>query len=454
MVGKTYTSDPALQLEGTTQIRKLLSIERNPPINEVIASGVIPRLVQFLAEGQSKLQFEAAWALTNIASGSTEQTKTVVDSNAVPFFAKLLCSGDNDVKEQAVWALGNIAGESTDYRDYVLRHGAMQGLVSGLSQTSPMSLIKNATWAISNFCRGKPEPAFEWVSPALPALKYLITSFRDEDVLSDACWALSYLSDGENDKVQAVLDAGVTSKLIELLMHTSYAVKTPALRTLGNMVTGDDHQTEAVLNCGILLPLLALLNSSKKGIKKEACWAVSNITAGSKTQIQAVIDNDLVPSLIRLLGDAEYDVKKEAAWAITNATSGGSRQQIAFLVAKGCIKPLCDLLGLSDPRIISVALDALENILKSEQKDSGKAGESYSDMIEEAEGIDKIEALQEHENVDLYNKAVHILETYFAAADEDQNIAPNVANTPSGQQTFTFSMPSMPTPSGGFNFVF
>jgi len=459
MVQKVYTSDPALQLEGATQIRKLLSIERNPPINEVIASGVIPRLVQFLGEmGHSKLQFEAAWALTNIASGNTDQTKAVVDANAIPVFVRLLCSGDNDVKEQSIWALGNIAGESTELRDYVLANGAMHGLVQGLSATAPSSLVKNATWTISNFCRGKPEPPFEYVRVALPALKYLICNSRDDDVLTDACWALSYLSDGENDKVQSVLDTGVTTRLVELLMHTSFSVKTPALRTLGNMVTGDDHQTQAVLECNILTPLLALLNSSKKGIKKEACWAISNITAGSKVQIQAVVDGDIIPTLVRLLGDAEYDVKKEAAWAVTNATSGGSRQQIAFLVNKGCIKPLCDLLALSDPRIISVALDALENIMKSEQRDSNKLGaQTYADLVEEAEGIDKLELLQEHQNVDIYNKAVHILETYFAAEAEDENVSPNVVTSSTGQQSFTFGFSApvaMNAPTGGFNFVF
>jgi importin subunit alpha-1 len=42
--------------------RSLLSRERNPPIDEIIAAGVVPQLVHFLyAYDQPKLQFEAAW---------------------------------------------------------------------------------------------------------------------------------------------------------------------------------------------------------------------------------------------------------------------------------------------------------------------------------------------------------------------------------------------------------
>ena len=77
-----------------------------------------------------------------------------------------------------------------------------------------------------------------------------------------------------------------------------------------------------------------------------------------------MVDAGIVPPLIHLLGTAEFDIKKEAAWAISNATSGGTNEQLKYLVSQGAIKPLCDLLSCSDPRIVTVALEGLENILK------------------------------------------------------------------------------------------
>ena len=48
LVEGVHSDDPNLQLPAVTQFRKLLSIERSPPIEEVIAAGVVPRFVQFL----------------------------------------------------------------------------------------------------------------------------------------------------------------------------------------------------------------------------------------------------------------------------------------------------------------------------------------------------------------------------------------------------------------------
>ena len=110
-------------------------------------------------------------------------------------------------------------------------------------------------------------------------------------------------------------------------------------------------------------------------------------------------------------------------------------------MSQGCIKPLCDLLVCPDPRIVTVCLEGLENILKvgETEKTLGNSGDVnyYAQLIDDAEGLDKIENLQSHDNNEIYEKAVKILETYWLHCL--QAMVPSLASN-SGAMMFQFHL--------------
>lgn len=443
LVQNAQSPDPTIKLQAVQRARKMLSSDRNPPIDSLMESGILPILVQSLqCDDDTQLQFEAAWALTNIASGTSAQTKAVVEAGAVPYFLQLLHSKQQNVCEQAVWALGNVIGDGPGLRDYVIQLGVVQPLLSFITPDVQLAFLRNVTWVIVNLCRSKdPPPPVDTIKQLLPALGFLI-HHADTNILIDTVWALSYLTDGGNEQIQLVIDSGVVPHLIPLLSHKDAKLQTAALRAVGNIVTGTDEQTQVVLNCDALSHFPALLSHPKEKICKEAVWFLSNITAGNKIQVQAVIDAGLLPKIIENLSKGEFQTQKEAAWAVSNLTISGSREQIAAMIQEGVVPPFCNLLTCQDTQVIQVTLDGISNMLKM----AGDEVESLTNLIELCGGLDKIEHLQNHENLEIYKVAYEIIEHYFSDEPEDEDIMPQ-----STEAGFQFD-PSQSIPSEGFKF--
>jgi len=341
------------------------------------------------------VEFEAQWCVVNVCAGDTAQCRAAVDAGAIRVFVEVVGgAGGGDVKiiENAIWGLGNIAGD-VDMRDRVRASGAWGALLAMLgpphSGTAPVQLLRQAAWALSNCCRGRPTPPWDVVSSAPAVLAALLQQSRDAAVLADACWSLSYLSDGTDQNIEGVLGAGVVPRLVELLAHDDDGggVRWPALRTLGNLVTGSEHTTQAVLDGGLLAgaaaggPFGVLLRAQdnpryEDRLCKNAVWALSNVTAGSRSQIEEVRESGLMPAVLALLDSGPADIKKEACWTVSNWAEGGSHEQIRWLVGQDCLPPLVGMLrapaggdGDRGHGLVGTALDALGAILRVGRQD-------------------------------------------------------------------------------------
>ena len=190
---------------------------------------------------------------------------------------------------------------------------------------------------------------------------------------------------------------------------------------LGNIVTGDDTQTQYALDLHLCPALVALLSHKQQHIRKTAVWTLSNITAGTSGQIQLVIDAGAFPTLIELLQSCDASVQKWAVRAVSNATSEGTPEQIMYLVQQGAIPPLAALLSVSDNKIVTVALEGIKNTLKVGSlmvAAQHLQTNPIADIIEECGALPNIENLQNHENSDICNRAVKIIEMYFIGQDE------------------------------------
>lgn len=439
--------DENVQLEAVTRLRIVLSRPDEPPIDQVLSLNVLAILGHFLKRHDlPKLQLEAAWCVTNIASGSSTHTEALIEAGMVPILCQLMLSSEENVSDQAIWALGNIAGDSPVCRDIVLNAGAVMPLLMVLRQRhNNIRLVRNATWTLTNLCGGKPKADFNLVSPALQILPALIHS-SDEEILRNACWTIMYLSDDRTEKIQAVIESGVCGRVVDLLGHQLSSVQNLALRIVGNIMNGNAQQTQAMLDLGTLPRLLPLLKHEKRFIRKETCWVISNVMAGTQSQIQEVLDANMVPLLLHQLASGEFTVQKDAAWAISNATTTGTPSQIKFLVQQGCIPPLIQLLKCADVQIVHVCLDALQNILHVGEMEAVNGENRMATFIEEADGIETIQGLQMHENDDVYVKASLIIGHYFdGEADFDIDIAPTMTGT-TGQ--FAFGLPHENEASG------
>jgi len=91
-------------------------------------------------------------------------------------------------------------------------------------------------------------------------------------------------------------------------------------------------------------------------------------------------------------------------------------------VQNGVLECFLNLFDSSNPQIIIVALEGLNNLLYKGVAIPNEDGDNpFIIRLEESEGVQKIEDLQTHPNEDVYKKALQILDTHFVVENQWSN---------------------------------
>jgi len=101
-----------------------------------------------------------------------------------------------------------------------------------------------------------------------------------------------------------------------------------------------------------------------------------------------------------------------------------------------------------DVKIIKVALDGLENILRT-AKENDQMRNYVNDVLMQCEGDTKISDLQQHKEDDIYRQCNRLVQEYLGGEEdeEDNDMQPQIANN-----QFSFNAPPQP-PSNAFSFA-
>jgi hypothetical protein len=216
-VEKILSSDATKQFEAAQYFRRLMAVQYSPPIDQVIHAGIVPRLIELLNdEFADNIKFEAGWALTNIASGTQEQTQFLVENGVIEKLARLLNSESKDVRDQVVWGLANIAGDNAQFRDMVIACNPIAAMRASYDQATNNNAKEIAIWAMTNLARGKPAPAPDTLVQLFPFFIESIQKDSDNrETMGDAVWGLIYILESDVAWAHKLIVSGAVPILVQ-----------------------------------------------------------------------------------------------------------------------------------------------------------------------------------------------------------------------------------------------
>ena len=346
-ITQLFSGFPGEELIGVISIRKILSIPANPPIQEVIDTGIVPNLIKMSYQRPVKFAYEVCWILCNIGSGDSQHTRYLVELGVLEFFSDILKSNldSNELKDQIVWAVGNISGDCIEFRNLVnnskIFHQVLNHSYEILTNNHE-KFIANCMWALANFVRGKPLAHSSVIKVVNKCLLKALIFVNDSDVLIDISLGLSYTA--ASKEILSNIKEKHLIRLLNLVNWQEVKLLKLAIRIIGNFISIASDSWELLKPLGMLETLLKLLSHPKMSVRKDIYWALSNLCSESNEVVCYLLNLGGYNTFLENIESEDSNVIGEIIWVVSNSFDSADCDSIKALFEIGWFHKLLELL--------------------------------------------------------------------------------------------------------------
>ncbi len=211
------------------------------------------------------------------------------------------------------------------------------------------------------------------------------------------------------ERIDEIANGEVLPKIVECMGSVDISLFVPALRCIGNILSASDPDIiERCLWVGVLDKLVNLLYQSNSNLIKEALWALSNITAGPVNHIERFVTSDCFERVLFMTENKNIELRKESLFVLCNALTGADSKLLAQIYNMTDAKILHTLIqgtNFIDNKLTMFILDSIEELLKLDSfLHIENTERSIKLIFERLKGLDALDELAKHPNMDIYNK--------------------------------------------------
>lgn len=389
------SNEEDLFLKNLKELRKTTCVKDVSHIDDIIETGIVPHIINFFGKNDKVIKetyFEALWLFTNLATGTTNNIKCLIDANIIAFLKDILEIQDTIiVLEQAVMCAANISSE-LEFRDIFFIGNFdvdLLKLISKMQKLYNKTLYRNIAFFLANLSRNNKNYLNRFI-PFLDTLAQFLHQ-EDEETIIEASWTLLNISELDYEYFLKIKDFGILTKIFKNLLSPNNKIKWVSLRFTSFIASGPDIHTDFLYQNNIFSYLSGLLDNINGSIKKETLFCISNLVAEDKEEyLQTFIDSDIFHKVLKLIAVDEFVIVLECIYILCNYALSCGPNLIRKFIEKGAYQILVGLFVKyieENKDFLIKILEALEKILQIE-------GRENNHLIKEFVSLGGVEALK------------------------------------------------------------